>query len=66
MLYIKALRRSALDALIRAMRSGDTPDTIARMIFLLPWEIQPSIARMIEDAALPGTFAEAVFNILSA
>lgn len=63
---IKMIYRQALVNVMRAVNNGASPEHVADMILRLPYEILPSVSRTIEGAAHPGSFAEAVYDILDA
>lgn len=64
-----AAYRQALATLSAMLMDGASPQAVAAFLVDLdtsaPLGVAMSISMAIEDAALPGTFAEAVFDILA-
>lgn len=55
---------AALSHVLVMIRSGAAPADVAAFVLTLGCLVGP-VSRAIEDHAMPGTFAEAVFNILA-
>lgn len=55
---------AALVKLSGMIQSGATPADVADWAMSLPHPLNGYIARLIEDKAAPGTYAEAIFEIM--
>lgn len=55
---------AALSRIAGMITEGASPAEVAAYVLTLR-SLLPSVSRAIEEQAMPGTFAEAVFNILA-
>lgn len=62
--FLNVQASNAMGEITRMLCAGTTPHEVAGFILSLGI-VGASVSRMIEDASHPGTFAEAVFNILA-
>jgi hypothetical protein len=60
-----AMLHIAMTGVSTMMRLNHSPEAIAQFILLQPLKVMVALSHMIEDRAFPGTYAEAIFNVLA-